>query len=333
MDASKPAPLLLPATVRQTPRVAGAGMPSWRAALLGAAALAACLLSSRPARPQASGVGGQDSPVEAPPFLVGGASPDREPQPSGAHLLTTEGAAAKERARRGEPGSTTKRPVTANVAQEETLPAAPAFGGSFPAVSDTGVIPPDPAMAAGPNNLVVVVNGLIDVFSKGGTLQDSKSLIGFFSPLGQPASDGPFDPKVVYDEYIGRFWVLATSRHGSPLRSALLIGLSNTSDATEGWMVFALDATLNGSTSSGLFCDFPQLGIDAQALYLTCNMFSPSSGQFSYAKLRILTKDQFVNRDCCRWWDFFDLRDLSATRRPPSSPPTCTTPPLRTASS
>ena len=191
---------------------------------------------------------------------------------------------------------------------------------SFPGVGFTGSIPPDGGVAAGPFNVVGVVNSTIQVFDKNGNLLSSQTLADFFSGL-PGASDSLFDPSVVYDFDTGRFWVLAVSAHDSSAsdpgnRSTFLVGVSNSSDITSGgWSVFWMDATVNGNGSDGdrNGCDYPHFGIDAQAIYLSCNMFSfpffSSSSSFQYAKVRILTKSQFTGGGCCTWWDFWDLRE------------------------
>src|SRR5262249_462330 len=102
--------------------------------------------------------------------------------------------------------------------------------------------------------------------------------------------------------------------------STLLVGLSNSSDATAAWTVFSLNAKVNGSTDSGLWCDYPQIGIDAQAVYFTCNMtqFPRSTGFVQYAKLRVMTKDQFMKGGCCRWVDFFNTNLTEGTSSIPA---------------
>jgi len=201
-----------------------------------------------------------------------------------------------------------------------TAPSTRASGHNFPGVGYTGFIPPDGGVAAGPFNVVGVVNSTIQVFDKNGNLLSSQALSDFFS--GVPgAGDGPFDPSVVYDWDIQRFWVFTTSAHDSSPsdpgnRSTLLIAVSNSSDITAGgWSIFWLDATINGNGSDGdrNGCDYPHFGIDAQAIYFSCNMFSfpffSSGSSFQYAKVRIMTKSQFTGGGCCSWWDFWDLRE------------------------
>jgi hypothetical protein len=169
--------------------------------------------------------------------------------------------------------------------------------------------PPDVTMAAGPNNLLSASNGRVKVFTKSGTLQSSSTLNSFFG------TSGSFDPWAVYDPYINRFWLFAVNQN-DPSTSTYFIALSNTSDANGGFLFFALDARVFGSTVMNDWCDYPKLGIDAQAIYLTCNMFSlpnDNTSTFQTNKVRVMTKSQFVNNACCSWWDFSDISDGSGT--------------------
>lgn len=203
-------------------------------------------------------------------------------------------------------------------AAETSGPSAntPVLGGSFTGMNEVGSIPPDPIMAAGPFQVVIATNDGYRAFDKNGTAvpntvaqpcAGSCSLSQFFTN----AVDGPFDPWLVYDEYIDRFWFLAVSLNDSPQRSDLLLALSNTSDVTDGWTLFRIDARTNGNAVQSQWCDYEKLGLDAQAVYLTCNMFSfPSAtGSFQYAKIRVMTKDQFINNTCCLWADYWNLRE------------------------
>ena len=90
--------------------------------------------------------------------------------------------------------------------------AAPAAPGSpgFPGINQTqsGFIPPDVQMAAGPFQIVEAVNGLITIFNKNGSTVSSSTPSAFFAGLGTVATDTPFDPQVVFDEYLQRFIML-----------------------------------------------------------------------------------------------------------------------------
>jgi Bacterial Ig-like domain len=231
--------------------------------------------------------------------------------------LTERGKAALEQARRGEAqpaegrvidiGALPSGPSTNGPEDNEPQPDTPALGTSFEGMADTGWFPPDHQIAAGPNNIVVATNGGVNILSKRGTALSSQTLGGFFSPLGSEHS-GAFDPWLVYDPYINRFWLMAVSRDTTTQRSDIVIALSNTQDATLGWTMWELSGSVNGGTNTTNWCDYPKLGFDSQAIYVTCNMFAFSGG-FQYSKLRILNKTQFVNNTAIFWWDFWDIRE------------------------
>jgi len=183
-------------------------------------------------------------------------------------------------------------------------PMAATLTGSFTGIGDTGSFPPDPAMAAGPYNIVAATNGSVSIFKKNGTFLSSKTLKAFVG-----GTDFTFDPKVMFDPYINRFWVIAVSRNKSPDRTNILVALSDTDDATGTWKTFPLNMKVNGSEDDNNWCDYPQMGMDFGHVYFTCNMFDFGDDDSEFAKIRILTKSQFVNNACCTWWDFWDMSD------------------------
>jgi hypothetical protein len=186
----------------------------------------------------------------------------------------------------------------------------PTNGKDFAGFGDTGYFPPDGGVAAGPIQVVEVVNSSINVYDKNGNLLSSQTLNNFFSGLGTPGSDFLYDPSIYYDQLTGRFWVLATSQNTSPNRSNHLVGVSFSNDVTQGWYIYYMDATYDGSSSTNNWCDYPHMGMDADAIYISCNQFSFGSGSsFQYAKVRIVTKDEFINDACCSWWDFYNLKE------------------------
>ena len=111
--------------------------------------------------------------------------------------FTQLGIAAKNLAESGLVEQTTKEAATfmkalrgSNVPQADTSPAAdaPVLGISFEGTSDTGQSPPDPTIAAGPNHIVVAVNGVVNIFDKSGNMLASQNLNTFFAKLGPPAA-------------------------------------------------------------------------------------------------------------------------------------------------
>src|SRR5258707_8970673 len=229
---------------------------------------------------------------------------------------------AKERANQGLSVPTGKEVVKLPELWDE--PMGPIFGGSFLGDTEAFANPPDLTMAVGRNHLIVATNQVVQIFDKLGNPLGSPggNLCGFFNQDGGTRCTGTdttpvTDPKVAYDEYIDRFWVTAVSVNdvSGPARSAMIfIALSNSGDPTAGWSLFVMNGMLEfnqrGLRDSGLWCDYPQLGIDAQAIYLSCNMYSFTDGIippfFHYAKVRVMTKGEFIAGLPILWWDFFD---------------------------
>ena len=188
-------------------------------------------------------------------------------------------------------------------------PAAPALGTGWDAVNfDTNgtyngfyYIPPDPIAAAGPNDAVNVVNSTIQWYSKSGTLENavrlgrnsSGSIAGsFFEPLA-PIT-GTYDPKVLYDQYNGRFVVVAleqtdTANGDASNTSRILIAVSDDSNPAGTWYCQSIDAktTISGTD---YWCDYPGLAIGPDAIYVTGNMFGFGGGSFGGSRLWIIGK-------------------------------------------
>src|SRR5690348_12392479 len=180
-------------------------------------------------------------------------------------------------------------------------PDAPAASGTIEAANfDTNpplngnllFIPPHPSGAVGPNNVVNVVNAAIQFVTKSGTAQNTQSLASFFA--SQTPANSLFDPKVIYDQYNGRFVVEADEQvdagaTSSSSTSRVLIAVSDDSDPNGTWFETAINTklTISGATR---WLDYPGLAIDANAIYLTGNMFGFSGGSFGGSRLWIISK-------------------------------------------
>jgi hypothetical protein len=268
------------------------------------------------------------SSASAPRFKGGPShvdSPRARPAPAGTHAATavpTSTAAPPQPAPASvgqNPGTTRKRVARSlgAAAQAQVPNAISNLAIDFQGTGDTHNFPPDPIIAAGPSNVVLAVNTNVDIYAKTGSKLKSQSIQDIFSGLS-PGANQPrlFDPWVAYDPYANRFWLIAVAGNNSPHNSTLLIAVSKGSDATQGWDAFSIDPALNGSDRIDNWCDFPKLGYDTRAIYLTCNMFdfpigdlNVPDGDFNYAKIFVLTKDQLLSGTCCRWWSFWDVRE------------------------
>lgn len=132
--------------------------------------------------------------------------------------------------------------------------------------------PPDSDFAVGPTQIVVGVNCLLRTFNKTTGVADGALNVNtntFFSAVG--GNNGTSDPMVRFDKTSNRWYiimldVLSLSNH---IMIAVSSGPTITSSSSFTFYSFV--------GHSGEFSDYPSLGVDANALYIGCNMFSTSA--------------------------------------------------------
>ena len=116
----------------------------------------------------------------------------------------------------------------------------------FLGVNYTGWTPPDPIIAAGPEHLVVMVNGGIAFFQKDGTMDFQDEIEDSFGFWGDQGATGfVFDPEVIYDPHSDRFMAMACERAPSS-RSYYLLAVSDDSNPNGDWFKYRLDVTTEG---------------------------------------------------------------------------------------
>ncbi|MGL4549812.1 MAG: hypothetical protein ACRC33_01385 [Gemmataceae bacterium] len=198
------------------------------------------------------------------------------------------------------------------------MPSAPAFTppsaapttlGNFAGLTDTGWFPPDCTAAVGPDHVVVAANASFAVYSKAGAVARApQTFASWFSNVLTAAKI--FDPKVIFDQFTGRWFLVTVALPSDPAvkGSYFLLSVSQTSDPLGPWWNYKLDATKDGGTATTNWADYPGLGVDAQALYLTANMFK-FGGSFQYAKVRILDKTPLLTGATATWFDFTKLKN------------------------
>jgi len=192
-------------------------------------------------------------------------------------------------------------------ARRSASPGDITIGTSFNGSGYTGWIPPDGGLAAGPHQVIVAINGAFNVYGKGGTLLSSQSLGSFFT--GLPDAGTAFDPHVRFDPNSQRFWIVAAATDGST-SSELFIGVSNDSNALDGWSTFWMPVQGNFPND---WCDYPQIGLSSLGyVYMTCNMFSlPNAGGSATPMIRVMPESEFTGGGCCSWWEFWNLAGWS----------------------
>ncbi|HZB46524.1 MAG TPA: DUF4214 domain-containing protein [Pyrinomonadaceae bacterium] len=170
-------------------------------------------------------------------------------------------------------------------------PAATGFLGSEDSVNDGfRSIPPDTHGAVGPNHLVVTHNGRVRVQTKTGQTLSTVGLKTFWSRLfpGKSLSEmDVFDPKVLYDPYGGRFMITSCADRNKP-ESAVLVGVTQTSDPTGNWFLYSADADPADLT----WADFPSMGFNKNWIVVQMNMFAVAAGTSNAGKFFVFDKAQ-----------------------------------------
>jgi hypothetical protein len=137
-------------------------------------------------------------------------------------------------------------------------------------VADGKVIPPDIQLGVSPTAAVEMVNAAITFWARSaGSMQrgPTYSLGAFFSTtLTDRSQDAMTDPRVLFDTASGRWFALVFDL----TRSETDLAVSATSDPRVGWVVFRF-------VSKG--CpDYPRLGVSADTVVFTDNLFSACPG-------------------------------------------------------
>jgi hypothetical protein len=139
-----------------------------------------------------------------------------------------------------------------------------------------GVIePPDTIAAAGPSAVVEIVNSNIAYYNKTtGRQLFSEGLDAFFARVD--SVDSLFsDVYVGYDEATGRFWVSTMDIDFFNLVSYFDFAISNDSNPQHGFTeMHQINTTeISPRTGETLFTDFPRVGWNADAYFISFNMF------------------------------------------------------------
>lgn len=133
-------------------------------------------------------------------------------------------------------------------------------------------IPPDTMGAVGSNHIVEFINGRYEVYDKtDGSVLESLSQTQFWLAAGA-SGGGQFDPRIIYDPTVNRWFASAIDGGSGPARTAniLFVAVSITDDPTDGWQsVEFIGDTIDGSR----FNDYDTFGIDADGVYLATNNF------------------------------------------------------------
>jgi hypothetical protein len=156
-----------------------------------------------------------------------------------------------------------------------------AIGQNFTASTlgvDSTAVPPDSNGAVGPAHYVELVNGRFAVFDKNnGNKVKSTTDVTFWAQAGITLRSGwdVTDPRIVFDPTVQRWFASQVDfdPSGNVNTNRFLLAVSTTADPTGTWKAVAIASDPGGND----FADYPTLGIDAQGIYLSGDMFDANS--------------------------------------------------------
>jgi hypothetical protein len=186
----------------------------------------------------------------------------------------------------------------------------PIVKSAFAGIANQGKTQPDCNIAVGPERIMLAVNSSVAIFTKTGELKFQTTFNEWFAPLTNQAGSLLFDPKLLYDAESGHFLFLMNARRGDH-RSWFFLSVSKTSDPEGEWAFYAFDMQITGGKRDVYWADFPRMGFDENAIYLTGNMHEFRSYRFRYAKIRVLPKAEVYNFGTVRWKEFAHLTDAN----------------------
>jgi hypothetical protein len=172
------------------------------------------------------------------------------------------------------------------------------FTGSTYGVNSSA-LPPDPNGAIGPKYFVEFINGTVAVYNPiNGLSVQRKSNLKFWSDAGliiSPDADVT-DPRVIYDSLSQRWFASQVDFDATAAANGLdytleandfLFAVSAGSDPTGPWNGFLFQA----DPDNGDFADFPTMGVDSNAVYLSGDMFHGQTNAVGAALVSIPKAD------------------------------------------
>jgi hypothetical protein len=201
-----------------------------------------------------------------------------------------------------------------------------AIGQNFTASTynvDVTSLPPDPNGAIGPHHFVEFINGSFAVYNKTNSqIVKRVTDLHFWSTAGVVISpdDAVTDPRIIYDPAVQRWYASMVDASQSAVDPTLnandfLFAVSAGADPTGAWHGFLFEA----DPDTGYFADFPTLGADSTAVYLSGDFYHGSAtpigpGLVSLPKADLLaTTPTIANRT---WFGVMDYAQRGQVLQP-----------------
>ena len=183
-------------------------------------------------------------------------------------------------------------------------------------------LPPDSNGAIGPGRFMEFINGTVAIYNRtnGASLQ-RKTDLKFWADAGLNVSAiAVSDPRVIYDPTVQRWFASQVDydpNASDPTVEAndFLLAVSTTSSPTGPWIAFMFQA----DPDNGYFADFPTLGVDGEAVYISGDFYSAGEvpegpGLVSIPKADLIAATPTIaNRS---WFGVMNIADRGEVMQP-----------------
>jgi hypothetical protein len=178
-------------------------------------------------------------------------------------------------------------------------PTGPAEGKQMPGVlgnyeginNRNSVYPPDTVGDVGPNHYIQMVNLSFQIWNKNGTSlygpANTNTLWAGFGGQCETRNDG--DPIVLYDQFSDRWLMSQFTADTAATTFYECVAVSTGPDPTGTWYRYAF--AYNGLP------DYPKLAVWPDGYYVSYNMFTPPTFNFTGAKLCALNRAKMISGD------------------------------------
>jgi len=175
----------------------------------------------------------------------------------------------------------------------------------------------DCAMAAGASSIIIATNHTVAILDKTGRTLASTIMITLFGQARQPGESAG-DPRIIFDSGSNRFFIVATGTRLNPNCTPgncvghIFLAVSKNSNPTtfgsSDWYFYSFDGTLEGSTPTTLWSDFPGIGVNNSVLVVS-TIANDQMGFTQYARIRVFDKSKLLAGEPATWNDFFRMKD------------------------
>jgi hypothetical protein len=187
----------------------------------------------------------------------------------------------------------------AAIAPKSELSTGTSFLGAHRFEVPANFRPPDSMGSVGPTQVLIAVNGRIRVFNKDGSNPGVLDVTD--SNFWSSVNDQPdvTDPQVEYDRLSQR-WIVAqinfdpTNASLTNNRIMLAVSSGPTITSASSFTFYSFKQNDPNPGALARFADYPQMGVDANAIYIGTNDFA-SNGAFASTTAYVIRKSSVVN--------------------------------------